>query len=167
MKRSIPLEIIEQNIVYEYFLFCKDYNKFLSRENFFRHVLTQSDIEIKEELIIEVGFNLYFLLKRWSENKKTNDSQLDDLMNMIGQEQRKVNVFYGTFNIVILFFKSIGSNLKYLYKKIKKRDRSMDNMHKRSRLEKFMSQKTNLTEALMFFKNNSATIDVLIKNSIE
>jgi len=74
MKRSIPLDVIKQNIIYEYFLFCKDYNKFLSRENFFRHVLTQSDYEIKEELIIEVGFNLFFLLKRWSENKKTNDT---------------------------------------------------------------------------------------------
>jgi len=74
MKRSIPLEVIKQNILYEYYLFAKDYNKFLSRENFFRHVLSQSDTEVKEELIIEVGFNLFFLLKRWSEDKKTNDS---------------------------------------------------------------------------------------------
>lgn len=43
MKRSIPIEVVKQNILYEYYLFCKDYNKFLSRELFFRHVLTTSD----------------------------------------------------------------------------------------------------------------------------
>ena len=62
MKRSIPLNLILQNIVYQFFLVVKDYRSFLTIENFFRHILPDKDHEVKEELIIEVGFNLYFLL---------------------------------------------------------------------------------------------------------
>lgn len=55
--------------MYQSFLFQKDHNKFLKKKNFFRHVLTLPDHKVEEELIIEVGFNLYFLMKRWAENK--------------------------------------------------------------------------------------------------
>lgn len=43
----------------------------------------------------------------------------------------------------------------------------MDEKHKRTRLENFLANSNNLQEALLFFKNNSGSIDVLIKNSIE
>ena len=60
-------------------------------------MLSQSDSDVKEELIIEMGFNLYFLLKRWSENKKTNDSALEEMMTMISNNDVHVNAFVGTF----------------------------------------------------------------------
>jgi hypothetical protein len=120
MKRSIPIEIIKQNIVYEYFLFCKDYKKFLSRENFFRHVLPQNDADVSEELIIEVGFNLFFMLKRWSEDKKTNDSSLDDMMRMIDGCDVQVNAFVGTFKQLFEFLQYITDSFKTLMKQTKK-----------------------------------------------
>ena len=125
-------------------MFCKDYNKFLSRENFFRHVLTQSDDEVKEELIIEVGFNLFFLLKRWSENKKTNDSHLEELMGLLNQGQSSYTAWIDTLKHIFNMILNIGTNLKHLWKLFTKRNRKMNTRHKRSRIEKFFNEKTNL-----------------------
>eukprot|EP00347_Sterkiella_histriomuscorum_P006717 403351704 len=167
MKRSIPLELIKQNIMYEYFLFCKDYNKFLSKENFFRHVLTQSDYEVKEELIIEVGFNLYFLLKRWAENKKTNDGQLDDLLNSMDQEATEGYSIFGSIQNIYNSMLKIKKDAIKKYAKFMEGSKLGEKSHNRQKLQAFLQNDSNLKQALMFFRKNSATIDVLVKNSIE
>jgi hypothetical protein len=43
----------------------------------------------------------------------------------------------------------------------------MDEKHKRSRIEAFINEPKNLIEALLFFKQNSGQIDVLMNGSIE
>lgn len=112
-----------------------------------------------------MGFNLYFLLKRWSENKKTNDSQLDELVALVDAQDRRVNVFVGTFRRAWDFSTFLWDNAKKLLRRLSKSEPKL--MHKRSKLEKFAAQSQNLEQALLFFRNNSGSIDVLIKNGIE
>mmetsp|Transcript_39530 Transcript_39530/g.38006 ORF Transcript_39530/g.38006 Transcript_39530/m.38006 type:complete len:323 (+) Transcript_39530:1879-2847(+) len=155
MKRSIPIEVIKQNIVYEYYLFCKDYKRFLSRENFFRHVLSQSDTEVKEELIIEVGFNLFFLLKRWSEDKKTNDSQLEEMMSIVDDSNLELNAFAGTFKeffeFLEQFSESVKTTVKNFRKMVKFQGAEKKGFNKRSEVQKFVTEPTSITDALLFF----------------
>lgn len=88
-------------------------------------------------------------------------------MNIIEGDLERPSAFFGTLKRLIGLGKYIGSNIKHIIKKFKKRHITMDNKHKRTKLERFVANNNNLIEALLFFKNNSGSIDVLIKNGIE
>ena len=77
MRRSIQLDVLKENLVYIYYLYQKEYNKFLTTENLFRVVEEGDDRKAVQEMIVEVGFNIYFLMERWSENKENRDAHLD------------------------------------------------------------------------------------------
>ena len=58
-------------------------------------------------------------------------------------------------------------SMKKLIKTIRKNNNETIHLHKRSKLEKFVYNNQNLVKALTFFRNNSGSIDVLLKNGIE
>jgi len=122
---------------------------------------------VQEEMIIEVGFNLFFLIKRWSENKKSNDPALESFLALIESEEADTSALTGTFKKLGEFGSFLQSSLRDYVKQYKKGEQKGPNLHKKSKVDAFMEEDKNLRPAIMFFKRNSGSIDVLKNGGIE
>ena len=151
MRRSFTIDVLKQNLAYVYFVFKRENNSFLKTEHMFRGVVSENDDASEEELIIEVGFNIYFLLYRWSEHPEASDVTVIELL-ALGQTRASDTREVGTLSQLLGFFKFFGKNLKHVYKRVTKKRKPLNQRHKRRKFDKVLKKDRFMHECLLFYK---------------
>ena len=176
--RAIPISVLTLNLAQVYHKYKKLYKQDEYTNDLFGHHEEDYEGPTREhkEFILENGFNTYTLINLFLDNgtrENQEEEELRELINKETQDQFAVLMKISLLGEFMKFFKSLFNGLYYLYKTIKEKFASKEVVelepqeHEVKTAKARGDRKQLVKQAILFFKDKMAHIEILRDNKIE
>jgi len=177
--RAIPMSVLTHNLAQVYHKYKKIYKNNEYTNDLFGHHEEDYEAPSKEhkEFIIENGFNIYILINLFLDNGNRDNQEEEELRELINKKVE--DQFAMLYKVSLIgefakFFKSIFSGFYYIYKTIKDKCSSPEDIeieepqeHEIRSSKARNERKQLIKQSVLFFKEKVAHIEILRNNNIE
>ena len=162
LRRVIDPDVFRHNFAYQHYFMTKFHKYDYTLKMFFRY---KKDVNKTKgsPLIIEVGFNLYFLLMKMQENlyRDMDEKYFKRLISLLGEKQKSVNA--GTKNIITLVRDFSFDVFKLFTRICKLKVRTIN----KQRVENLKENDSEMEDILQFYAQYVSRIEIFKEGSFQ